>query len=68
MQHPGGKGLRSDESGLSIEWNEGDILQRELVDILCEIPITDTNIDKQPIQLDSTIDVIFKNGCDTKIV
>ena len=58
-----GKGWQEDESGLQIQWTEGDILPGELVDILCEVE-PDFDTEEQPPQLGSLADAVFQDGCD----
>ena len=60
---PVGKGWQEDESGLQIQWTEGDILPGELVDILCEVE-PDFDTEEQPPQLGSLADAVFQDGCD----
>ena len=65
---PVGRGWKEDESGLQIQWTEGDILPTELVDILCERPGIEADTEEQPPQFGSLADVVFEDGCDITIV
>ena len=61
-----GKGWQEDESGLQIQWTEGDILPGELVDILCEVE-PDFDTEEQRLSLAAWLMLSFKMGVTSAV-